>query len=158
MATTISAGTLRLLLTSIGYRAKARKEMRRQAANGSAPPAAPLPLDCPPGGGCALTADRCQIASRRAGMVCAMLYCLAWIYNRDAPEHPYIHYYNRRLCCPVQRPAWRWYLVSVETQRLTVCPPARSRRCIAGLCGCCIVCAGMGQINGNAPVKPCKQF
>lgn len=43
-------------------------------------------------------------------MVCAMLYCLAWIYNRDAPEHPYIHYYNRRLCCPVQRPAWRWYL------------------------------------------------
>ena len=27
--TTIPAGTLRLLLTSIGYRAKARKEMRR---------------------------------------------------------------------------------------------------------------------------------
>ena len=37
-ATTIPAGTLRLLLTSIGYRAKARKEMRRQAASGSAPP------------------------------------------------------------------------------------------------------------------------
>ena len=28
-ATTIPAGTLRLLLTSIGYRAKARKEIRR---------------------------------------------------------------------------------------------------------------------------------
>nr|DAF75245.1 MAG TPA: hypothetical protein [Caudoviricetes sp.] len=28
--TTISAGTLRLLLTSISYRAKARKEMRRE--------------------------------------------------------------------------------------------------------------------------------
>lgn len=30
MATTIPAGTLRLLLTSIGYRAKARKELRRE--------------------------------------------------------------------------------------------------------------------------------
>lgn len=30
MATTIPAGTLRLLLTSISYRAKARKEMRRE--------------------------------------------------------------------------------------------------------------------------------
>lgn len=29
-AATIPAGTLRLLLTSIGYRAKARKEIRRQ--------------------------------------------------------------------------------------------------------------------------------
>ena len=28
----------------------------------------------------------------------------------------------------------------------------------SGLCGCCIVCAGMGQINGNAPVKPCALF
>nr|DAK97452.1 MAG TPA: hypothetical protein [Caudoviricetes sp.] len=29
LATTIPAGTLRLLLTSISYRAKARKELRR---------------------------------------------------------------------------------------------------------------------------------
>lgn len=29
-------------------------------------PRLPLPLDCPPGGVCTLTADRCQIASRRA--------------------------------------------------------------------------------------------
>ena len=47
--TTIPAGTLRLLLTSIGYRAKARKEKRRQAASGSAPPAAPLLMGCPAG-------------------------------------------------------------------------------------------------------------
>ena len=56
---------------------------------------------------CALTADRCQTASRwaweasrprRAGMVCDMLHCLAWIHDRGAPLHPYIHYYNRRLC------------------------------------------------------------
>ena len=48
--TTISAGTLRLLLTSIGYRAKARKELRRE------PPMVPRrpPRLCrwtaPPGG------------------------------------------------------------------------------------------------------------
>ena len=41
--TTIPAGTLRLLLAIIGYRAKARKEKRREAASGSAPPAAGLP-------------------------------------------------------------------------------------------------------------------
>ena len=53
--TTIPARTLRLLLTSISYRAKARKELRRK------PPMVPRrpPLDCPPGGGC-------QNASRRA--------------------------------------------------------------------------------------------
>ena len=34
-----------------------------------------LPLDC----------------TAAAGMVCAMLHCLAWIYNR---AHPYIPYYN----------------------------------------------------------------
>nr|DAZ45067.1 MAG TPA: hypothetical protein [Caudoviricetes sp.] len=39
-----------------------------------------------------------------------------------------------------------------------VCPLVRCRRCIGGLCGCYIVCAGMEQINGNAPVKPCKRF
>lgn len=45
LATTISAGTLRLLFALIGYRAKARKEMRRE------PPVVPrrTPLDCPAG-------------------------------------------------------------------------------------------------------------
>nr|DAT83086.1 MAG TPA: hypothetical protein [Caudoviricetes sp.] len=28
-------------------------------------------------------------------MVCDMLHRLAWIHNRGAPLHPYIHYYNR---------------------------------------------------------------
>lgn len=92
--TTIPAGTLRLLLTSISYRAKARKEMRRK------PPMVPRrpPHSCywtaPPGGVC-----------------------------KADPLHPYIPYYNRRLPCSVQRSAWRWYLVSEEVQRLTVCPP-----------------------------------
>lgn len=27
---------------------------------------------------------------------------------------------------------------------------------IGGLCGCCIAFVGIGQINGNATVKPCK--
>ena len=107
---------------------------------------------------CAITADRCQIASRRAGMVCAMLHCLAWIHDRGAPLHPYIPYYNRRLPCPVQRPACRWCLVSVRVLRLTVCLPALRGRYIGGLYICCIVCSGMGQINGNAAVKPCKRF
>lgn len=47
VVTTIPAGTLRLLLILIGYRAKARKEMRRQPSR--------VPRPCrwtaPPGGG-----------------------------------------------------------------------------------------------------------
>nr|DAY84633.1 MAG TPA: hypothetical protein [Caudoviricetes sp.] len=49
--TTIPAETLRLLLTSISYRAKARKEIRRQP---SMVPRRPLRSCCwtaPPGGG-----------------------------------------------------------------------------------------------------------
>nr|DAL33107.1 MAG TPA_asm: hypothetical protein [Caudoviricetes sp.] len=70
MATTISVGTLRLLFALIGYRAKARKKTAAVAVNGSAPPATPPSagltrrVDC--ASRCALTADRCQIASRRA--------------------------------------------------------------------------------------------
>ena len=29
---------------------------------------------------------------------------------------------------------------------------------IGGLCGCCIAFVGIGQINGNAAVKPCERF
>nr|DAG06178.1 MAG TPA: hypothetical protein [Siphoviridae sp. ctNxi14] len=49
LATTIPAGTLRLLLTSIGYRAKAQKEIRRQPSMVPRRPLRPLPLDCPAG-------------------------------------------------------------------------------------------------------------
>lgn len=70
--TTIPAGTLRLFLTSISYRAKARKRAAARAANGSAPPAVPPAAGLPrrvEGARltrCALIADRRQIASRRA--------------------------------------------------------------------------------------------
>lgn len=82
--TTIPAGTLRLLLTSIGYRAKARKEVRRQVTSGSARPPRSCCWTAPPGGGCALTADRCQIVIRRAGMVCDLLRSYMPYYNRAA--------------------------------------------------------------------------
>lgn len=88
-------------------------------------------------------------------MSCDVLHRLAWIHNR---AHPYIPYYNRRLPCPVQRPVWRRYLVSVDVLRLMVCPLVWCKRCIGGLCDCCIVCVGIWRINGNASVKPCKRF
>lgn len=125
MATTIPAGTLRLLLTSISYRAKARKEMRRKPPMvPRRAPAAGLPRRVEGVSRCALTAVRCQIASRRAwkalrrrraGMVCDMLHCLAWIHNRDAPR-PYIHYYNRAAaltCTASRRGAGIWYMLEV---------------------------------------------
>jgi len=97
--TTIPSGTLRLLLTSISYRAKARKScggIRQWFRAARRTPTAGLP-------------------------------------RRDDP-------------------------VQVETLRLMVCPPTWRRWCICGLCGCCIVRAGMGQITGKTPVKPCKRF
>lgn len=93
LATTISAGTLPLLLTSISYRAKARKELRRKPSMVPRRPPCPCRWTSPPGGGC-------QIASRRAGMVCGMLHLCTLIYLIIIG----------RLCCLVQRPAWRWYL------------------------------------------------
>lgn len=166
------------------------------AVNGSAPPAAPLPLDCPAGwrapgwpsaksqaAGLTLyrwrrctpqkvhrvcTADSVSaLASnpqtvgadrRRAGMVCAMLHRRAWIHDTGAQLHPYIPYYNKGRPCPVQCPVLRRYLVSVQVLRLRVCPPAWRSWRIGGLFGGCIVCAGMGQINGNTAAKPCKRF
>ena len=123
--TTIPSGTLRLLLTSISYRAKARKEIRRYPSTVPRRQPHPCCWTAPPGGGCDLTADRCQVASRRA-----------WEASRPRRADP----------------------VQVETLRLMVCPPTWRRWCICGLCGCCIVRAGIGQINGNATAKPCKRF
>lgn len=74
LVTTIPAGTLRLLLTSISYRAKARKEMRWE------PPMVPRRPPChaaglprrvegariPPCPGLPLTLTLCRTSSRRA--------------------------------------------------------------------------------------------
>lgn len=76
---------LRLLLTSISYRAEARKELRRK------PPVVPRRRARKKAQCQALEASR----PRRAGMVCDVLHRLAWIYNRGTPLHPYIPYYNR---------------------------------------------------------------
>ena len=48
--TTIPAGTLRLLLTSISYRAKARKELRRKPPMVPRRPPRPCRWTAPPGG------------------------------------------------------------------------------------------------------------
>lgn len=58
--TTILAGTLRLLLTSISYRAKARKEMRREPSMVPRRPPRPvagLPRRVEGASRCTLTAD-----------------------------------------------------------------------------------------------------
>nr|DAN21064.1 MAG TPA: hypothetical protein [Caudoviricetes sp.] len=52
LATTIPAGTLRLLLISISYRAKARKEMRRKPPMVPRRPPRPCYWTAPPGRGC----------------------------------------------------------------------------------------------------------
>lgn len=45
---------------------------------------------------------------RRAGMVCDMLHCLAWIHNKGAHRCTLIYLIIiGRLRWPVQRPAWR---------------------------------------------------
>lgn len=86
--TTIPAGTLRLLLALIGYRAKARKKCgesrqrfraarRWSCTGGDADPSAGAP-------GAALARDPHTVEAdrRRACMVCDLLHCLAWIHNR----------------------------------------------------------------------------
>ena len=123
--TTICREKLRLLLTSISYRAKARKRDAAKAANGSAPLAVPPAAGLP----------------RRAGMVCDMLHRLAWIHDRGAPLHPFIYLIIIGGCADLYSvPAWRWYLVSVERVRARVCPPAwrrwyYSRLCRSGIVG-----------------------
>jgi hypothetical protein len=93
---TIPAGTLRLLLTSIDYRAKARKRAAAVAVNGSALPAVRPAAGLP----------------SRSSMVCDVLHRLAWIHNRDAPLPSYIHYYNRAAvltCIASMRGGGIWY-------------------------------------------------
>lgn len=67
------------------------------AANGSAPPATGQPrrVEGARSQAAGLTLYRWRRRPRRACMVCGMLHCLAWIHNRGAPLHSYIHYYNR---------------------------------------------------------------
>ena len=91
-------------------------------------------------------------------MVCDMLHCLAWIHDRGAPLHPYIPYYNRAavLSCTASGVA----VVSgiCGGAALDGMPSGVSQAVYSRLCSCCIVCAGIGLINGNATVKLCKRF
>lgn len=92
--TTIPAGTLRLLLTSISYRAEARKELRRKPPMVPRRSAALLLLDC------------------SAGLAWSAMCCTVWR-GSVTVAHPCTLIYLiiiGRLCWPVQRPAWRWYL------------------------------------------------
>jgi hypothetical protein len=98
--TTISAGTLRLLLTSISYRAKARKELRRK------PPMVPRrpPRPC-------CWADP-------AGLAWSAICRTVWHgFITGAPLHPYIPYYNRAAvltCAASRRGAGIWYRLSAS--------------------------------------------
>ena len=62
--TTIPSGTLRLLLTFISYRAKARKELRRKPPMVPRRPPRPCHWNAPPGGGCQIASRRAREASR----------------------------------------------------------------------------------------------
>lgn len=109
MATTIPAGTLRLLLTSISYRAKARKRDAARAANGSAPPAAPLLLDCPAG----LTPQQLRrvCTADPAGLAWSVICCTVW-HRSITGVRPYIHYYNGAAvltCTAPRRGGGIWY-------------------------------------------------
>lgn len=153
MATTISAGTLRLLFALIGYRAKARKNCGGSRQWFRAARHAPFRWTDPPGGGG--RADLVQVETltpHQVRRVCTAdtLSALASDPHTEGADPAGLAWSARcctiiyliiigRLCRPIQRSAWR-------------------RRYIGSLCGCCIVCAGMGQINGNAPVKPCTLF
>ena len=113
--TTIPAGTLRLLLTSISYRAKARKEMRREPPMVPRRPAAP-PLAAglsrrvedarPPG----LTTDPvpdCKPPGMESIETPPGLHSLP----------SYIHYYNRRpvlTCTASRRGGGIWYRLSAS--------------------------------------------
>lgn len=136
-STTIRREKLRLLLASIGYRAKARKEIRRQPLVVPRRPPCPCRWTVPP------------------PLAWSALCCTAWHRSTTGAHRCtliYIIIVGGHVA-PVQRPAWRLYLVSVEVLRLMVCPLVWCRRCIGGLCICCIVVRWNGS---NSLGIPCK--
>ena len=71
--TTIPAGTLRLLLTSIGYRAKARKEMRREPPMVPRRPPRPCCWAVTPGGRCRVDPVQVEtLTPQQVRRVCAV--------------------------------------------------------------------------------------
>lgn len=127
MVTTIPAGTLRLLLTSISYRAKARKRDAARAANGSAPPvpgrkhnARLMPGQ--PGAMLMPGVGSIETPPGWHGLRC----CIVWHGSITGAHRCTLIYLiiigGCADLCSV--PAWRWYLVSVEGVRARVCPPA----------------------------------
>lgn len=126
MATTIPARTLRLLLALIRYRAKARKEMRRE------PPMVPR-RRARKKAQCQANArpTRCHANARRGK-------------HRDPAGLA-----RPAICCTVWRGSITGAYPSCTLIYLII---------IGGLCICCIAFVGIGQINGNATVKPCALF
>lgn len=103
-----------------------------------------------------LTGARSQVA----GLAWSAMCCTVW-HGSTAGAHlcTLIYFIIIGRCADlysVRSGGGIWYVL--EVLRLTVCPPAWRRLCIGGLRICCIVCAGIAQINGNATVKPCKRF
>ena len=132
MATTIPAGTLRLLLTSISYRAKARKEMRREPP--MVPPRrAPCRWTAPPGGGCqderpALTAD--LVPDLQPPGVGSIETPPGW---HGLPS--YIPYYNRRAvltCAASRRGGGIWYRLRASGRCGTI------QRVAGGIIAACV--------------------
>ena len=149
LATTIPAGTLRLLLTSIGYRATARKEMRRE------PPMVPrraraagLPRRVEGARLPALTADPVpdlqppgvESIETPPPLAWSMICYTVW-HGSTTGAHLFIYLIIIGGCAALcSIPAWRWYLVSAERVRALVCPPAwrkwyYSRLCRSGIVG-----------------------
>lgn len=160
MATTISAGTLRLLLTSISYRAKARKEIRRE------PPVVPRRQPCPcrwtAPPGVSLASDPHTAGADPAGLAWSAVCCTVWHGSITGAHRCTLIYLIiiGWLCWPVQRPGGAlvsWYALEV----LRCCDTLhRVAGCVifaySGLVSAdgCI----MGQTTGKAPVKPCALF
>lgn len=121
-------------------------------------PRRPPRPDCwtsPPGA--ALASDPHTAGADPAGLAWSVMCCTVW-HGSITGAYPYIPYYNRRLCWPVQRPAWRWYLVSVRGVPVRVRAPTCRRRYYICLYRSSIFGCRMVQTAGKAPVKPCALF
>lgn len=99
--TTIPAGTIRLLLTSISYRAKARKEMRRKPPVVPRRPPRPCCWTAPPGVGSIETLTPQKV--RRVCTADSVSALASDPHTTDGATYPYIPYYNTRsvLTCTV---------------------------------------------------------